>query len=133
MLYLNFEFMGYPKNNTIHHLVIDEVQDYSPLQMKMISKMFSGATITVLGDANQTINPYHKYETLEEMKKELGLTTRYMELNKAYRSSPEIMEYVKSILNDNKIEAVREKTDNEVEIKEVNKTQLFATLVKDIM
>lgn len=132
MLYLNFEFMGYPKNNTIHHLVVDEVQDYSPLQMKMISKMFNGATITVLGDANQTINPYHKYNTLEEMKKELGITTRYMELNKAYRSSPEIMAYVKEILDDNKIEAVREETNNPVEIKEVNKKDLFTTLIKDI-
>lgn len=133
ILYLNFEFMGYPKNNTIHHLVVDEVQDYSPLQMNMISKMFNGATITVLGDANQTINPYHKYESLEEMKKELGITTRYMELNKAYRSSPEIMSYVKDVLGDNKIEAVREETDNPVEIKEVDKKELFTTLVKDIM
>ena len=132
MLYLNFEFMGYPKNNSINHLVVDEVQDYSPLQLKMISKMFNGATITVLGDANQTVNPYHKYESLEEMREELGYTTKYKELNKAYRSSPEIMNYVKEILDDKKIEAVREETGNPVTIKEVDKKELFTTLVKDI-
>ena len=132
ILYLNFEFMGYPKNSSIHHLVVDEAQDYSPLQMKMISKMFNGATITVLGDANQTINPYHKYESLEEMKKEMGQSARYIELNKAYRSSPEIMEYVKEILNNNKIEAVRNETDNPVLVKDVDKDELFTTLIKDI-
>ena len=38
MLYLNFEMMGYPDNNIINHLVIDEAQDYTPLQMKMMKK-----------------------------------------------------------------------------------------------
>ncbi len=133
MLYMNFEFKGYPNNSVIHHLVVDEVQDYSPLQMKMIAKMFNGATITVLGDSYQTINPYHKYESLEEMKKDLGYTTKYMELNKAYRSSPEIINYSKEIVDDNKIETVREQTNNPVLVKDVDKKELFTTLVQDIL
>lgn len=133
MLYLNFELMGYPKNNIIHHLVIDEVQDYTPLQIEMISKMFSGATITALGDAKQTINPYHKYNSLEDIKKELGITSRYIELNKAYRSSKEIMNYVKEIIDDNKIEPVRIKSDNDVLVKEVDKKDIFSSLVEDII
>ena len=48
MLYMQFEFLGYPIKNDIHHLVIDEVQDYSPLQMEILTKIFSGATITAL-------------------------------------------------------------------------------------
>ena len=95
--------------------------------------MFNGATITALGDANQTVNPYHKYDSLEEMKKELGRTAKYMELNKAYRSSPEIVEYAKEIIGDDKIEAVRNKTGNPVIIKDVDKKELFSTLVKDIL
>lgn len=132
ILYLNFEFMGYPKNDLIHHLVIDEVQDYSPLQMCMIKKMFEGASLTVLGDANQTINPYYKYDSLEDMKKTLG-ECKYLELNKAYRSSKEIMEYVKEILDDTKIIPVRNSSDNEVLIKEVDKNSLFRNLVSDIL
>ena len=132
ILYLNFEFMGYPKNDLIHHLVIDEVQDYTPLQISMIKKMFTGASLTVLGDANQTINPYHKYDTLEEIKNYLG-DSKYIELNKAYRSSREIMEYVKDILNDTKIDPVRNSTNNEVIVKEVDKDILFKTLVSDIL
>ena len=133
MLYLNFEMMGYPENNIIHHLVIDEVQDYAPLQLEMMMKMFKGATITALGDANQTINPYHKYGSLEEMKDILGFGTRYIELNKAYRSSPEIMNYAKEIIDDTKIEPVRNRTDYEVVKKEVSKDKLFEELVRDIM
>lgn len=133
MLYLNFEFMGYPKNNIIHHLVIDEAQDYMPLQMKMISKMFSGATVTALGDINQTINPYFKYNSLEDMKKYLGNSAKYIELNKAYRSSPEIMNYVKNIVDDKDIISVRKSQEVPVGIKEVDKKDLFNNLVNDII
>ena len=133
MLYLNFEFMGYPKNNIIHHLVIDEAQDYTPLQMEMITKMFDGASITVLGDANQTINPYHKYDSLEEMKEQLGNSAKYVELNKAYRSSPEIMNYVDEIIDNDKIVPIRESNNNPVVVKEVDKKELFTTLVNDLI
>lgn len=132
MLYLNFEFMGYPKNDLIHHLVIDEVQDYSPLQLTMIKKMFEGASITALGDINQTINPYFKYDSLKDIDKSLG-NSKYIELNKAYRSSKEIMEYVKMILNDTNIEPVRRDSNNEVLVKDVDKNSLFRTIVSDIL
>ena len=133
ILYLNFEMLGYPKNNLIHHLVIDEVQDYTPLQIEMLAKIFSGATMTVFGDANQTINPYFKYESLEEMKPVLGAGTQYVELNKAYRSSRPIMEYAKDIIGDTKIEPVREATDNPVVVKTVTRDQLFFEIIKDVL
>lgn len=133
MLYLNFEMMGYPDNNIINHLVIDEAQDYAPLQMEMISKMFKGATITALGDANQTINPYHKYNSLEEMKDSLGPIVNYIELNKAYRSSPEIMNYTNKVIDDNKVLPVRKKTNVPVLKKEVNKNDLYTELVSDLL
>lgn len=133
LLYLNFEMSGYPNNTLIHHLVIDETQDYGPLQMKMIVKMFGGATITALGDANQTINPYHKYDTLESMKKYMGKETNYIELNKAYRSSKEIMEYTSDLVDNHKIEPVRVSMNNPVQKKIVSKENLFTQLVSDIL
>lgn len=133
LLYLNFEMIGYPKNTLINYLVIDEAQDYAPLQMEMIAKMFNGASITALGDANQTINPYFKYDSLEEMKKTLGNSARYIKLNKAYRSSPEIMEYTNEVIDDKDIESIRNSTNNPVEIKEVTKENLFKQLVEDIL
>ena len=133
LLYLNFEMMGYPDNNVIHHLVIDEAQDYAPLQAEMIAKMFNGASITALGDANQTINPYHKYESLIAMKKIFGVGTRYLELNKAYRSSPEIMDYTNGIIEDANVTAVRNSNSIPVAKKEVSKDSIFTELVKDIL
>ncbi len=132
MLYLHFEMMGYPENDIIHHVVIDEAQDYTPLQMKMIQNMFKGSTFTVLGDADQTINPYHKYDSLEDMKKVLGQTAKYMELNKAYRSSPEIMNYTGALLG-KEVTSVRKSENNEVKIKDVDKKDLFKELVTDVM
>ena len=133
LMYLNFEMDGYLDNNIIHHLVVDEAQDYGPLQMKMIANMFRGATITVLGDANQTINPYFKYNSLEEMKEAIGSDCKYYELNKAYRSSKEIMEYTSDLIGDEKIEPVRVSNDISIEKRVVTKNDLYPQLVSDII
>lgn len=132
MLYMHLELFGYPKNNAIRHLAIDEAQDYSPIQLEMIKKIFSGATFTVLGDVNQTINPYCKYGSLEEMTSILGRDTKYYELNKSYRSSPEITEYSNEILGLDNVESARTSSDIPVLVKEVPKESLFTELVRDI-
>lgn len=133
MLYLNFEMKGYPDNDIIHHLVIDECQDYAPLQMEMIGKMFRGATITALGDVNQTINPFFKYDSLEEMKRLLGVDTKYLELNKSYRSTKEIIDYSSDIVNNDKIVPVRTGMDVPVKFKEVSYEELFKELLSDVL
>ena len=130
MLYLYFELVGYPKNDIIHHLVIDEVQDYSPIQIEMIKKMFNGSTLTLLGDCNQTINPYHKYDSLEDMKKIIR-DSKYIELNKAYRSSPAIIKYTSNLLDQDNIIPIREK-ESEVMFKEVTKNELTSRILEDI-
>ena len=122
---------GYPENKRFRHVVIDEAQDYTPMQIQMLKKMLAGATFTVLGDSDQTINPYFKYNSLEEMEKVLG-KSRYIELKKAYRSSPEIMEYATSITG-KEVNAVRNSQNIPVVAKEVDKKDLFTTLVKDVL
>ena len=130
MLYLYFEMTGYPENKDIRHLVIDEAQDYTPMQMTMISKLFRGATITILGDANQTINPYHKYDSLKDMEKVIG-SSNYIEINKAYRSSPEIIGYANEVI-DTKINSVRRSENVPITIKKVNKDKLIEDLKNDV-
>ena len=130
LLYLYFEMTGYPKNDLIHHIVIDEAQDYNPMQIKMIKKLFNGASFTILGDANQTINPYHKYDSLKQMSKYLG-NSSYIELNKAYRSTKEIMDYTNAYVA-NQVESVRNRGNNPVKVKDVSKKDLFKELVTDI-
>ncbi|MBQ7557374.1 MAG: UvrD-helicase domain-containing protein, partial [Lachnospiraceae bacterium] len=48
----------------IQEIVIDEAQDYTKLQYIILTKIFKNANYTILGDVNQTINPYYKYSTL---------------------------------------------------------------------
>ena len=51
---------GFPYERDIKQVVIDEAQDYSYLQYLIISKIFRNSNFTILGDVNQTINPYYK-------------------------------------------------------------------------
>jgi DNA helicase-2/ATP-dependent DNA helicase PcrA len=70
-----------------------------------------------LGDINQTINPYYEHSSLEDLKTIFNESTSYLELNKTYRSSPEIIEHSNKILGLNLISAIRRDTHIPVEFK----------------
>ena len=65
-VYMKCKIYGYNYNTYIKQIVIDEAQDYSMGQLKLIKKIFKNADYTILGDVNQTINPYYKYNSLED-------------------------------------------------------------------
>ena len=98
---------GFPYEQQIRQVVIDEAQDYNKLQYIIISKIFSRADFTILGDVNQNINPYYSYQSLQELSSVLKNDSKYIELLKTYRSSPEIIEYTNKILNLNHVNAIR--------------------------
>ena len=97
-VYMKCKLYGYNYNTGIREIVIDEAQDYSLGQIKLISKIFKNAAYTILGDVNQTINPYYKYNSLEDLCKILD-DSKYIELTKTYRSTEEIIEYSNKVLN----------------------------------
>ncbi len=132
MLYLNFELNDYPYNTYVKHIVIDEAQDYSKLQLYIIKKMFPYATYTILGDVNQTINPFYKYNTLESLKEIFGDSTEYYELLKSYRSSPEITDYANNILGLGSDLAVRNSTNKPVINEEENPAIFESQIYEDI-
>ena len=105
---------GFPYEGQIRQVVIDEAQDYNKLQYIIISKIFQKADFTILGDVNQNINPYYHYDTLEELKPILKNESKYIELLKTYRSSPEIIEYTNKILNLNHVNAIRKENNKPV-------------------
>ena len=132
MLYLNFELNDYPYNMYVKHIVIDEAQDYSKLQLYIIKKMFPHATYTILGDINQTINPFYKYNTLESLKEIFGDSAEYYELLKSYRSSPEITDYANNILSLGSDLAVRNYTNKPVINEEEKPAILESQIYSDI-
>ncbi|HAB65732.1 MAG TPA: hypothetical protein DCE23_00045 [Firmicutes bacterium] len=104
--YMKGVLEGFPYERDIRQVVIDEAQDYSYLQYLIISKIFRNSNFTILGDVNQTINPYYKYESLDIL---AGIfkQSKCIQLNKTYRSSPEIIEFTNKILGLNHVCAIR--------------------------
>lgn len=109
-VYMKGLLEGFPYEGNIRQVVIDEAQDYSYLQYLIISKIFRNSNFTILGDVNQTINPYYKYETLDILA-QIFKQSKCISLTKTYRSSPEIIEFTNKILGLNHVCAIR-KTDS---------------------
>lgn len=117
-IYLKGLLNGFPYSNLIKQIVIDEAQDYNEMQYVILSKIFKRASFTILGDVNQTINPYQKYETLEVLTNILNDNSKYVELNKTYRSSKEIIEYTNKILGLKHISAIRRESNIPVKFRD---------------
>ena len=105
--YMKGVLAGFPYEQQIKQVVIDEAQDYNKLQYIIISKIFARSDFTILGDVNQNINPYYHYDSLSELDSIFEEDSKYIELLKTYRSSPEIIEYTNKILNLNHVNAIR--------------------------
>ncbi|MCA1777614.1 MAG: AAA family ATPase, partial [Loktanella sp.] len=78
----------------VKHLLVDEMQDYTPVQYAVLSRLFS-CRKTILGDSTQSVNPYSAStpERIEEVLEGAWRVT----LNKSYRSSWEIMQFALKI------------------------------------
>ena len=112
--YLKGNLEGFRYENSIKQVVIDEAQDYNRLQYIIIQKIFGRADFTILGDVNQNINPYYSYETLESLSDIFKGDSKYIELLKTYRSSPEIISYTNKILGLNHVNAIRKDNNKPV-------------------
>lgn len=99
-LLLHELILGFQANVSIRHVLIDEAQDYSPLQFEFIKRLFPGAKLTVLGDFHQAIFA-HAAGTADFQ----GLTRLYgpeatetIHLRRSYRSTRPIVEFMRSLI-----------------------------------
>lgn len=129
-VYIKGLLEGFNYKGEIKEIVIDEAQDYNILQYKLIRRIFKKSNFTILGDINQTVNPYYKYNSLEELK-DIFEGSIYLELNKTYRSSPEIIDYTNKILGLSHVSAIRRNNNREVLFRE-EQNNLKELLLKDI-
>lgn len=88
----------------VKHLLIDEMQDYTPLQYAVLGRLFT-CRKTILGDASQAVNPYTN-STAEQIREALQSAT-CVELTKSYRSSWEIMQFALAICPNPALQAMR--------------------------
>lgn len=115
-IYLKFLLSNIPYRVSTKLVVIDEAQDYTLLQYKIIKLLFRNTDFTILGDVNQTINPFYKYDNLNILEDVFDGESKYVELNKTYRSSPEIIEYSNKILGLKYFSAVRRNNNIPVKV-----------------
>jgi len=132
LMYLHFEINGYPNGRSIKHVIIDEAQDYTLLQFQMLKKIFETASFTILGDVNQTINIYYKYNNLSQVNSVFNDKARFIELSKTYRSSEEIIKYTNEILGLNNACAVRKSNEIPVLVRDIEEKEVIEQLTKDI-
>lgn len=98
LLYMKLRLEGSDEQSDIKQVVIDEAQDYSPVQYEVFNLLFKGAGFTVLGDINQSIDKdgdmslYDEIADIFGKKKSVKVT-----LNKSYRSSYEISAFASKI------------------------------------
>lgn len=128
-VYMKCKLFGYNYNTYIKQIVIDEAQDYNMGQLRLISRIFKNASYTILGDVNQTINPYYKYDSLECLGKIFD-DSKYIELTKTYRSTNEIIEFSNHVLGLNYVSAIRR--GGNIPVLERQEDNLYDQLINDI-
>lgn len=80
--------------DAVKHLLIDEMQDYTPVQYSVLSRLFK-CKKTILGDVNQRVNPYSasSAECIERVFPHADV----VKLFRSYRSTSEIAAFAQHI------------------------------------
>ncbi|BDC00934.1 TPA: UvrD-helicase domain-containing protein [Clostridium perfringens] len=104
ILYLAIKLEGKKATKDYRHVIIDEAQDYSPLQFKVVRELTGTKYFTVVGDVNQRLIKYSDLAPMMELGKIFDdVNPEIYNLNKSYRSTYEIMEYANKYLDEDRI------------------------------
>ena len=125
---------GTMNTNDIKHVVIDEAQDYSRLHYEIFYQIFPGAEFTLLGDVNQSVNPYLKMGNYVNITDVFDTkTVASVTLQRSYRSSKQIAAFCSALLlhEDKTIYLDREGSEANVEDC-VDEAQLIVAIKKKI-
>lgn len=97
ILYIKNFFIGLEVHKYYKHIVIDEMQDYDPVTFEIFNIIFP-ETKTILGDIYQSFEKILDHKYLDKLAKLIG-NTKITKLAKTYRSTLQIAEYNKKIIN----------------------------------
>ncbi|KGN03297.1 ATP-dependent DNA helicase [Clostridium novyi A str. 4570] len=149
ILYLKIKLEGLKLDDDIKHVVIDEAQDYSLIQFKVIKELTNCNGYTIVGDRNQRLIPVIDEVPMTKLN-EIFDNVEEFKLNKSYRSTEEIMKYANKYLSEDKIVPIvrqgkevveKDFTSNDELVEEVDKTlhalrkegfESIAVICKDI-
>jgi DNA helicase-2/ATP-dependent DNA helicase PcrA len=99
--YLKLLIEGSSRLTRIRQVVVDEAQDYDPMQYALLNRLFPRARFTVLGDVNQALDRRADrplYGTIEHILNRRSALL--VELKKSFRCTREILEFSLRFLDD---------------------------------
>lgn len=98
--YIRIILEGVQEKEKYEHIVVDEVQDYSPFQVYVVNRLCKGNSLTLVGDLAQGIYYYKGIKRWEDITEGLfeGNAT-YIQLTQSYRSTVEIIDFAKGALD----------------------------------
>ncbi|MFN8334405.1 MAG: AAA family ATPase [Cyclobacteriaceae bacterium] len=94
LIYFKMRLEGYEAYDRVKHLLIDEMQDYTPVQYAVLARLFS-CKKTILGDVSQMVNPYSasSAESIERVFPQGDV----VKLFRSYRSTYEITRFAQQL------------------------------------
>ncbi|WP_426349021.1 RNA polymerase recycling motor HelD [Alloiococcus sp. CFN-8] len=135
LLYLKGVLGDLPKTSEIKYVIIDEAQDYTPLQYEIFYQLFKEANITILGDLQQSINTFMRLGDYSNISTVFPMDNTFrINLSKSYRSTLEITRFSRRLLNEDLGEEyVTRSGDEPVVIGLPTEEDIRAALLKDIV
>jgi DNA helicase IV len=96
--YVSFQMAG-PPDTTYRHIVVDEVQDLSPMELAMIARRSIDGSMTVLGDLAQSTGAWARDswdQVIEYLQTEFPANV--VELEYGYRVPQQVFDYAAQLL-----------------------------------
>lgn len=113
---LKVHLYGASDNKWVRHLIVDEMQDMSALEHESFRRIFV-CPRTLLGDVNQAVQfplESNYLKKLLDLYQDDPIRTQMFELKTSYRSTKQITEFSREILEDDSIQALQRQGDDVV-------------------
>lgn len=132
ILYLMIKLDGKKSEKQIKHIVIDEGQDYTITQFKLIKELTGCKSYTIVGDSNQRLIEIEEKPAMLNLKEVFEDQIVEFKLNKSYRSTQEIMEYANGFLKEDSIIPLVRNGEAVIEEETTSNEDTIATLISII-
>ena len=127
LIYCKIRLEGVQSYDHIKHLLVDEMQDYTPVQYAVLSRVFK-CKKTILGDVNQPVNPYSasSAEGIEQVFPQGDI----VKLFRSYRSTWQIAQFSLRISPNPELIAMERHGEEPQVISFANTNEEFDALLK---
>lgn len=134
LTYLKLKLYGTDEYRAIKQVVIDEAQDYYPIQYEIFNRMFPNAKFTILGDINQTLEKQEDLSLYERIGKILNKkTASFVTMDKSFRCTNEILSFsLKFIDKSPDIKSFNRKGDKPQIFAAPNRTALIHNIAGEV-